>query len=93
MLISRENWEALLFPAEVSVERQERYRMACFAAKNILEHEISARQRQVLVLYYQEKKTMPEIAAALGVNVSTVSRTHRRACTAVRSRLKACGLM
>ena len=61
--------------------------------KNIMENEISARQKQILVLYYKEKKTMPEIARQLGVCISTVSRTHRRACETVRSRLRSYGLL
>ncbi|WP_295218503.1 sigma-70 family RNA polymerase sigma factor [Ruminococcus sp.] len=87
--MTREVWETLLFPVDSQVERQEKKRFACHIAKNIIENELSARQKQILVLYYKESKTMPEIAHALGVNVSTVSRTHRRACDSIRSRLRA----
>lgn len=48
------------------VERRERRRYASLLAKNIIENELSARQKQILVLYYKEQKTMPEIAQALG---------------------------
>ena len=50
------------------------------------EQELTPRQRQMLTLYFDENKTMPQIAAELGVNCSTVSRTIRRA----RQRLHRC---
>ena len=90
---ARTAWEEMLFPEDLRVERWEKQRVACLIAKNIMENEISARQKQILVLYYKEKKTMPEIARQLGVCISTVSRTHRRACETVRSRLRSYGLL
>lgn len=41
--------------------------------------ELTARQREVLSLYYDRGMTIPQIAEHLGVNRSTVSRTLRRA--------------
>ena len=92
-MTARTAWEEMLFPEDLRVERWEKQRVACLIAKNIMENEISARQKQILVLYYKEKKTMPEIARQLGVCISTVSRTHRRACETVRSRLRSYGLL
>lgn len=43
------------------------------------EQELTARQRQMLTLYYDEGMTIPQIALKLGLNRSTVSRTIRRA--------------
>ena len=43
------------------------------------EQELTPRQRQMLELYFDRGMNMPEIAQALGVNRSTVSRTLRRA--------------
>lgn len=43
------------------------------------QQELTARQRQMLELYYDRGMNMPQIAAELGVNCSTVSRTIRRA--------------
>ncbi|MDD3346396.1 sigma-70 family RNA polymerase sigma factor [Oscillibacter sp.] len=43
------------------------------------QQDLTARQRQVLALYYDQGMTMPQIAGQLGVNCSTVSRTIRRA--------------
>ncbi len=92
-MLEKERWVAWLFGKEMDIETYEKRRVALHIAKNIIENEISARQKQILVLYYKEGKTIPEIAQMLGVNRSTVSRTRRRAFEAVRSRLVAYRLM
>ena len=43
------------------------------------QQELTARQQEVLGLYFDEGMTMPQIAGQLGVTASTVSRTIRRA--------------
>jgi len=43
------------------------------------ERELTPRQREVLALYYDQHLTMKEIGHRLGINISTVSRTLRRA--------------
>ena len=43
-----------------------------------LEEDVTARQRQVLVMYYAEEMTMDQIGLTLGVYPSTVFRTLRR---------------
>ena len=43
------------------------------------ERELTARQRQILALYYDRGLKMSQIAQKLGVNRSTVSRTVKRA--------------
>ena len=43
------------------------------------EQALTPRQQEMLNLYYDLGMTMPQIAAHLGVNCSTVSRTIRRA--------------
>ena len=48
--------------------------------------DITARQWQLIQMYYVEQMTMPDIAAELGVQVSTVSRTIKRG----RERLQRC---
>lgn len=50
------------------------------------EQELTPRQREMVTLYYDRGMTTLEIAAELGVNRSTVSRTLRRA----RNRLYRC---
>lgn len=51
-----------------------------------LEEELTPRQRQVVHMYYIDQMLMKDIAEALGVNVSTVSRTLCRG----RDRLRRC---
>ena len=48
--------------------------------------ELTPRQQQILAMYFEGGMTMPQIARALGVHTSTVSRTLKRA----RSRLERC---
>ena len=48
--------------------------------------ELTARQREIVYLYYVRQMTMRDIARDLGVNVSSVSRT----CARGRARLKRC---
>ncbi|MEG1658909.1 MAG: sigma-70 family RNA polymerase sigma factor [Oscillibacter sp.] len=43
------------------------------------EEELTPRQRELLDLYYDQGMNMPQIAAHLGINRSTVSRTIWRA--------------
>ncbi|MCD8220088.1 MAG: hypothetical protein LUC50_07170 [Ruminococcus sp.] len=64
-------------------------RLARRVARGIIENELHRRQRQVLVLYYQEQKTMKEIAKLPGVTPSCISHTHRAACEMVQNRLRA----
>lgn len=64
-------------------ERLERLRRNLRQAR---EQELTPRQRQLLELYYDQGMNIPQIAKALGVNRSTVSRTLRRA----RDRLYRC---
>ncbi len=45
------------------------------AMKKIIEEQLTARQKQILVLYYYEDIDMTAISEMLGINVSTVSRT------------------
>ena len=47
--------------------------------QNVLENELTAKQRRVLLGYYIEKKNMPQLAREYGVNKSTVCRTLQRA--------------
>ena len=43
------------------------------------ERELTARQREMVALYYDRGLKMPQIARKLGINRSTVSRTVKRA--------------
>ncbi len=69
--------------AEDNSEQLERLRRNLRLAR---EAELTARQRQMIRMYYDEGKSMTKIARLLHVNKSTVSRTIARG----RNRLKKC---
>ena len=48
---------------------------------------LPARLKEVVLLYYDQNLTMPEIAGVLGVNASTVSRRLKTACARLRDAL------
>ena len=52
------------------------------------EQELTPRQQEILSLYYDENLNMTQIARRLEVNVSTVSRTLRRAKDRLRHSLR-----
>lgn len=56
--------------------------------RNVIENELSERQRQMITLYYFQKMNIPEIARELGVNRSTVSRTVSRGRRNIMEKLK-----
>lgn len=66
----------------------EKHRLMLKIMRNIIENELSGRQRQMIGLYYFEKMNIPEIAAALGVNRSTVSRTISRGRRNIMEKMK-----
>lgn len=56
--------------------------------REVMEHELTERQRQTLIAYYFRQMTMPEIAQEQGVNKSTVCRTLHRAENKLRRYLR-----
>lgn len=46
--------------------------------RKVIANELTENQRKMILFYYYERRTMPEIAELLGVNKSTVSRTIAR---------------
>lgn len=48
---------------------------------------LPARMKEVILLYYYQNLTMPEISGALGINASTVSRRLKTACAKLRDAL------
>ena len=89
--MKKNDWSGLLFPEESQVPSRGSRRFARYIAKNIIKMNFP-KTKQILVLYYKEQKTMPEIAAALGITTSTVSRTRKRACTSIQKKLQSYGL-
>ena len=75
----------LMEHSETTDEQMERLRRNL---KRVRERELTARQRQVLALYYDRKMNIPQIAGELGVNRSTISRTIRRAKTRIHRYLQ-----
>ncbi|MDE7279532.1 MAG: sigma-70 family RNA polymerase sigma factor [Oscillospiraceae bacterium] len=56
--------------------------------RNIIENELSERQRQMIALYYFNRINIPEIAKMLNVNRSTVSRTISRGRRNIMEKMK-----
>jgi RNA polymerase sigma factor (sigma-70 family) len=54
----------------------------------VVEEELTAHQREILIAYYFQEKNIPQIAEERGVNKSTVSRTLKRAETKLRRYLR-----
>lgn len=57
-----------------------------------IKEELTPRQRQMLLLYYFERKKTPQIAEELGVHKSTVSRTIHRGIEKIERMMKYCAL-
>ena len=56
--------------------------------RQIMQDFTTPRQQQMLLLYFYQQKKMTEIAAMLGVNKSTVSRTVKRGLSRVQRQLR-----
>ena len=65
-------------PRDVQIKRVQR----------VIREELTPLQRETLIAYYFEERTIPQIAADRGVNKSTVSRTLHRAENKLRRFLK-----
>ena len=55
---------------------------------NVVDNELTERQRHILLGVYMEERTMDSLAEELGINKSTVCRTLRRAKARLRMYLK-----
>ncbi len=65
-------------PRDVQIKRVQR----------VIREELTPLQRETLIAYYFEERTIPQIAADRGVHKSTVSRTLHRAEEKLRRFLK-----
>ena len=65
-------------PREVQLKRVQR----------VIQEELTPLQRETLIAYYFQERTIPQIAQERGVNKSTVCRTLHRAEKKLRSFLK-----
>ena len=64
-----EDYQGPRLPPEVQLRRVNR----------VIEEELTPVQREILLAYYIQEQTIPEIARQRGVHKSTVSRTLHRA--------------
>lgn len=69
-----EGYEGPRLPPQVQMKRLRR----------VIEKELTQKQREIIVAYYFQDMTIPEIAAQRGVQKSSVSRCLRRAEKRVR---------
>ena len=73
-----EGYEGPRLPREVQLKRVQR----------VIREELTDIQREVLLAYYMQNLTIPQIAAERSVHKSTVSRTLHRAEEKLRKYLK-----
>ena len=73
-----DGYEGPRLPREVQLRRLRR----------VIEKELTEKQRETLIAYYFQNKTMEQIARERGVNRSTVCRTLHRAEARVRRCLR-----
>ena len=86
---NREDWADLARLAEIMAgDNQVRLQELYDALSKALREEVTDRQRQVLFLYYVQGLNMRQIAEALGIERSTVSRTLKRGEERLRHRIR-----
>ena len=73
-----EGYEGPRLPKEVQMKRVQR----------VIREELTQNQREILLAYYIQDQTIPQIAAERGVHKSTVSRTLHRAEDKLRRYLR-----
>ena len=73
-----DGYEGPRLPRQVQIRRVQR----------VIQEELTQIQRQVLLAYYLEDLTIPQIAQERGVNKSTVARTLHRAEAKLRRYLR-----
>lgn len=73
-----EGYEGPRLPKEVQMKRVQR----------VIREELTQNQREILLAYYIQDQTIPQIASERGVHKSTVSRTLHRAEEKLRRYLR-----
>lgn len=73
-----EGYEGPRLPRQVQIKRVQR----------VIREELTDNQREILLAYYMENRTIPQIAEERSVNKSTVSRTLHRAENKLRRYLR-----
>lgn len=54
------------------------------ALRHALNHGVTNRQKEILLMYYYDNKTMPEIADELGIAKQNVSKSIKRALANIK---------
>ncbi len=68
------------YKEESQIEKGDKsYQKMITAVKNIMQGELTPRQKQCILLYYGDKMKMKEIAKNFGIGVSSVSRHIKKA--------------
>ena len=73
-----EGYEGPRLPKQVQIKRVQR----------VIREELTANQREILLAYYIQNRSIPQIAEDRGCNKSTVSRTLHRAEAKLRRYLR-----
>ena len=73
-----DGYKGIRLPREIQMKRVHR----------VIEEELTPLQREVLIAYYIQDQTIPQIARERGVQKSTISRTLHRAEEKLRRFLK-----
>jgi RNA polymerase sigma factor (sigma-70 family) len=73
-----EGYEGLRLPPSTQLQR----------IRRVIERELTAKQREIILAYYFQDKSIPEIAAERGIHKSSVCRCLQRAEKKVRLCLK-----
>ncbi len=69
-------------------DNSEQYERILRNLPKVIKSELTPRQRQMVEMYYFQRKNIPAIAKELGVNRSTVSRTLHRGMARIQKYLK-----
>ena len=86
---NRSDWADLAHLAEIMAgDNQTQIQELHAALAKALREEVTDRQQQVLFLYYVQGLNMRQIAEALGVERSTISRTLKRGEERIRHRMR-----
>lgn len=79
------NHKRLHLPMELITDSHSQEQKANQWLDFLMENCLTARQKQILVLYYYEKQTLREIADQLGITESTACRTKKSCLSAALS--------
>lgn len=77
-----------LYNSKLAETNNDNLKKAKHALIQVIKYDLTERQKEVITLYYYKEMKMSEIADILGLNVSTVSRTIRRAKKKICDRIK-----